>query len=160
MSGLNPSELAAYVIAPALSRLTPHIPFSRAAIQLVLGTALTESELVHLDQVDKSAKPGPAYGLWQMEELTFKDHLRRLDPKLEAGVFGYLNRLPDVTDLHWNLLLGAAMCRILYFHAPEALPGDGNAYGMAQFWKKRYNTALGAGTIERALPWFQFACTL
>jgi len=161
MSGLDPKQLLEYVITPALLRLHPDISMSRAAAQLVLGTALHESGgLVWLDQVDKAAKPGPAYGLWQMEKITFDDHLSRLSDRLEKSVYGYLSRMPVVEDLHWNLLLGATMCRILYYHAPEALPAAGDALGMAQLWKKRYNTPLGAGTVEKALPSFKLACSL
>jgi|ERR1044072_1033489 hypothetical protein len=160
MSGLDPEQLLRYVIEPALRRLEPKIPVTRAATQLVLGTALHESDwLQYIDQVDKAAKPGPAYGLWQMEKITFDDHLKRLNPALEPGVFGYMSRIPSVEDLHWNLMLGAAMCRILYYHAPEALPPADNSQAMAQFWKKRYNTPLGAGTVDKALPCFRLACT-
>lgn len=158
-NGLDPAQLRDYVIEPALMRLAPHIPFKRAAVQLVLGTAMVESGLVYLDQIDKAAKPGPAYGLWQMEELTFEDHLKRIGPKLEPCVYGYLSGIPNVSALHWNLMLGAAMCRILYWHAPEEIPPEGHALDMAILWKKRYNTPLGAGTHQKALPCFQYACT-
>ncbi len=160
MSGLDPKQLLRYVIEPALKRLEPRIPCTRAAMQLVLGTALHESGgLVWIDQRDKFDKPGPAYGLWQMESPTFEDHLHRLSPDLEPGVYGYLSRIPAVWMLHGNLFLGAAMCRILYYHAPEAIPAENDALGMAQLWKKRYNTPLGAGTVEQALPCFKLACT-
>ena len=160
MSGLDPKQLLKYVIEPSLRRLEPRIPATRAATQLVLGTALHESGgLVWLDQRDTADKPGPAYGLWQMEKITFEDHLSRLSPALEQGVFGYLAVIPGVNDLHWNLQLGAAMCRVLYFHAPEPLPSADNALAMAMLWKKRYNTPLGAGTVEKAFPCFQHACT-
>lgn len=159
MSGLDPKQLLTYVVRPALLRLTDIIPFTHAAEQMVLGTAIAESKLIHLDQLDSSSKPGPAYGLWQMEKITFQDHLRRMNPALEAGIFGYLSRLPTVQDLHWNLLLGAAMCRLLYWHAPEMLPLQGDATSMAALWKKRYNTPLGDGTTAKAIPCFQLACT-
>lgn len=128
-------------------------------MQLVLGTAITETGLVWLDQRDQADKPGPAYGPWQFEKISFDDHLARLNPALEQGVFGYLAVIPSVQDLHWNLRLGAAMCRILYYHAPEPLPPADNAAAMAWLWKQRYNTPLGAGTVEKALPCFRLACT-
>jgi len=159
VSGLDPRQLLEYVIEPALQRLSSVILPTHAAAQLVLGTAIAESNLEFIDQVDKAAKPGPAYGLWQMEKITFDDHLKRLDNRLIPGVYGYLSWKPDVEDLHWNLRLGAAMCRVLYWHAPEPRPVAGDALGMAQLWKKRYNTPLGAGTVEKALPCFRLACT-
>lgn len=161
MSGLNPRQLLSFVIRPALGRLVGSIPCTMAAEQLVLGTGMVESGLNYLDQrVGSQEQPGPAYGLWQMEKVSFEDHLERLSPKLEQGVFGYLSRRPYVEDLHWNLLLGAAMCRILYWHAPERLPAAGDYHSMAAFWKLRYNTPLGAGTVDKAIPYFKEACLL
>lgn len=157
MSGVDPRQLIDYVIVPALKRIHPAIPFSIGAVKLVLGTAITESKLQYLDQIDKAAKPGPAYGLWQMEKLTFDDHLRRMGPAIEPGVYGYMSRIPIVSDLHWNLLLGAAMCRVHYWHTPDQIPAENDAVGMAELWKRRYNTVLGAGTVEKALPAFQLA---
>lgn len=159
MKGLDPGQLARFVIEPALERLNPIIPFTKAACQLDLGTALHESGgLQYIDQVDKAAKPGPAYGLWQIERLTFDDHLSRMRDSLIGAMFGYMSIVPSVEDLHWNLRLGAAMCRLIYWHAPEKIPQAGDALGMAQLWKKRYNTYLGAGTVEQALPSFELAC--
>lgn len=159
--GLDPQQLLDWVVRPALLRLTPHIKFTQAAEQLVLGTAIVESNLEYLDQIDKAAKPGPAYGLWQMERITFEDHLKRMNDALIPGVYGYMSVLPAVEDLHWNLRLGAAMCRVLYYHAPdEVLPVPGDAHGMAVLWKKRYNTPLGAGTVDKAIPCFRLACSV
>lgn len=156
--GLDKKQLIDYVIRPALLSLIPLIPYSTAGDQLVLGTAITESGLAYLDQVDKAAKPGPAYGLWQMEKISFEDHLLRCSPALRDRL-GELGKL-EISHLHGNLFLGAAMCRVLYFHAPEPMPAMGDALIMARFWKKRYNTFIGAGTVEKALPCFQAACTL
>jgi hypothetical protein len=158
MTGLDPKQLAIWVIQPSLDRLGPLIPSSKAAIQLVLGTAMAESQLTYLDQIDKAGKPGPAYGLWQMEKITFDDHLLRMRDPLIGGMFGYMSIPPDVSDLHWNLRLGAAMCRLLYWHAPEKLPLVGDAEGMSKLWKKRYNTYLGAHTWEWAFLFFDKAC--
>lgn len=158
MIGLDPSHLRIYVIEPALTLLHPLIPISREATQLVLGTAIVESELRFLDQMDKANKPGPAYGLWQMEGITFRDHFSRMSDQLKARVLLELKVRPATSDLYWNLRLAAQMCRILYWHAPEALPAAGDAEGMAALWKLRYNTYLGAGTIEKALPAFRRAC--
>jgi hypothetical protein len=155
---LNGSQLLQYVIRPALVMIAPEVPFSEGAAQLVLGTAMTESGLVYLDQMDKDSKPGPAFGLWQMEMPTFSDHLARSSPRLLKLLeyFGQLN----INSLHGNLYLGAAMCRILYWNAPERVPFANDYSGMAEFWKLRYNTPEGKGTVGRALPFFKQACYL
>ena len=56
------------------------------AERLVCATALAESALRYVDQVDKAGRPGPAYGLFQMERRTHDDlregtWLRRDDPR-------------------------------------------------------------------------------
>jgi hypothetical protein len=38
------------------------------------------------------------------------------------------------------------MCRIKYLRAPDALPSENDIQAMANYWKKYYNTPLGAGT--------------
>lgn len=156
--GIDPGQLRKYVVEPALMRLDPHIPYSEAAVRLVLGTGMVESELKWLDQRDVADRPGPAFGPWQFERASFNDHLSRAGAALEPGLFGYMSRIPSVDDLHWNLLLGAAMCRLLYWHAPERIPERYDAVGMAMLWKQRYNTPLGAGTWQKALPYFEKAC--
>lgn len=158
MSGLDSRQLFNFVVIPALKRLEPWVPFSRSAAQMVLGTAMTESDLRYIDQVDSAGIPGPAYGLWQMEALTYADHFKRAAPGLRGALNTFLMGVPGASELHGNLYLGAAMCRVLYWHAPESLPLESDALSMAQLWKKRYNTPLGAGTVERALPYFVEAC--
>ena len=40
------------------------------------------------------------------------------------------------------------MCRVHYYRVSEALPEENDIEGMARYWKKYYNTPLGAGTEE------------
>ena len=44
---------------------------------------------------------------------------------------------------------GAAICRLCYYRAPGALPDEGDPEGQARYWKRYYNTPLGAGTVEK-----------
>lgn len=158
--GIDPRQLRDYVIRPALVRLGAG---NQAAENLVLGTAVHESRLRYLDQLDRAGKPGPAFGLWQMEEATHNDiwvnWLAYHDAPRVAllGMTASIAR-PQASDMHWNLLYSAAMCRVFYLRLPDALPAATDAAGMAQLWKRRYNTFQGAGTVEQALPAFQLAC--
>ncbi|MGH6742988.1 MAG: hypothetical protein ACREDY_28850, partial [Bradyrhizobium sp.] len=68
--GLDPSQVREYVIRPALQRLNA---WTQAAENLVLGVAMHESRLRYIDQLDWAGKPGPAFGLWQMEAPTHND---------------------------------------------------------------------------------------
>jgi hypothetical protein len=154
--GLDPCQLRLYVVEPALQQLGLYTP---AACQLVVGTALTESRARYLDQIDKDNKPGPAYGLWQMEGPTHDDiwaSYLHYQPMLAGAVL----RLGSSSEqsLQTNLLYGAALCRIHYLRVAEPLPAAGDAEAMARYWKAHYNTPKGAGTAEQALPHFRVAC--
>jgi hypothetical protein len=136
---------------------------SRAALVLVLGTAITESKLTYLDQLDAMDKPGPAYGLFQMEERTHEDiwdNYLRFNHSLRAVMFSFVASVPNVRDLRTHLLYAAAMCRVHYRRVPAALPAADDARGMAAYWKAHYNTHLGKGTVEKALPDFQRAISI
>lgn len=155
--GLDPKQVTQYIVRPACFALEM---YSQAAEVLVLGTGLVESRLRYLDQLDAADKPGPAYGPWQMEEATFRDindNYLRYQWRLKEKLHGLCTHSPRITDLRWNLLYAAAMCRIHYRRVRAALPAADDANGLAAYWKTHYNTPLGKGTIEKALPHFQRA---
>lgn len=153
---MNLEQLRELVIRPALKHIDL---WSAAAENLVLGTALVESKAEYIHQVR-----GPALGLWQMEPATHDD--------IWANYLRYQHELTDKLDelttpaaithgaqeLIGNLYYGAAMCRILYRRVREPLPSERDAEGMARYWKRFYNTELGAGTVEKALPRFIVVC--
>jgi hypothetical protein len=145
---LNLYQLREYVVRPALEGAGIG---GRAAVQLVMATGMAESGFQYIDQVDRAGRPGPAYGLWQMEEATHDDIWRWLGFRadLAADVRSrMILGLSGPLQLHGNHFYGAIMCRLHYMRFPDPLPNYGDARGMAAFWKKRYNTAAGAGTIE------------
>lgn len=154
---LDPGQLKQYVIYPALDLLSPTMRATEDAARLLLGTALQESELRWLDQRDAAERPGPAYGLWQIERATFQDLIARTPALLKSSV-SHIQLTGRVEELHWNLLLGAVLCRMKYYLCPERVPST--ALEAAQLWKLRYNTPLGAGTLEKALPKFEMAWAL
>lgn len=134
-----------YIVVPALDRINA---YSRAAEQLLIGTALTESTLFFLQQNGK----GPARGFFQMEPATHDDlwanYISRKSDLLN-DLKGLLMRDMDLHDqLRGNLYYAAAMCRIHYMRVPEALPQADDWPGMAAYWKKYYNMPAGAGTVE------------
>ena len=164
MSGLD--DVREYVVKPALARLGM---WSAAAEQLVVGTGLVESQYQHLDQTTPGA--GPAYGPWQMERLTHDDiwvnYLPGQPSALRdellsiAGLRGQPVRsrdIPAITTLHWNLMYGAAMCRVFYRRVRAPLPDVDDVLAMAAYWKQWYNTPAGKGTIAKAIPYFRQVC--
>lgn len=145
-SGLDPKELRAKVIEPALGILG--LPGGEAAIRLVLGTGAQESGLRHLMQ-----QKGPAISLWQIQKATYSDLFTNFlsNPKriqLRTRLTDLAARMPSIdVQLASNLCLGAAVCRLIYFRAPDPLPEADDIDGLGKYWKRFYNTAGGAGNV-------------
>lgn len=120
--------------------------YSADAVNLILGTIAQESGFgKYIRQIK-----GPAVGITQIEPLTFEDHIENflkynsdLTQKIKwtCGIDKF-----KVTYLEWNLALSIAMCRVHYLRVSEKLPN--NLEGYAKYWKKYYNTYLGAGTEQ------------
>ena len=136
---LNVEHFRELIVRPVLEHLDMH---SEAAENLVLGTGIHESALCYLVQLGG----GPALGLYQMEPATHDD-IRR-----------YINRKPNLVllesdgteadEMVWNLKYATCMCRIHYWRRPEPLPDADDADGMGEYWKRWYNSNLGAGTAD------------
>ena len=128
--------------------------------ELVLGTGIQESGLIFRRQHGN----GPARGLWQMEPRTFYDlwnsfvgRDRMLHDALEA-IAGSMHPTPDM--LASNDQFAAAMCRVLYRRMPTPLPDAGDIKAQARYWKKYYNTPLGAGKeFEYVRNWNMYVTT-
>ena len=141
---LYAKHLRLLVVRPALQQINL---WSQDAENLVMGTAAQESRLQYLHQLGN----GPAKGLFQMEPATHNDiwdnylkyHDDWADTLRTMTVTGYMGT-PDPNEMVWNLMYAAAMCRVFYRRKPGRLPYD--VEGMAAYWKKFYNTHLGAGT--------------
>lgn len=142
--GIDPGHFRAKIVEPALGALG--LPGSEAAIRLVCGTAAQESGLRFLMQ-DK----GPALGLFQIEPATWSDIVANFFPghsDIAAKVAAMLtSSWRPIDELACNPRFGAAVCRIVYFRAPDPLPDAGDLDGQARYWKRFYNTAGGAGTV-------------
>lgn len=141
------------VIAPTLASIGL---YSKSAERLLLATAVIESNLTYIKQVGG----GPALGLFQMEPATERDiwdnylkYKKDLAEKVESLRFHIDGELVG------NMYYAAAMCRVHYLRVKAPLPQPEDQAGMAKYWKKYYNTHLGAGTekkfIERTKVIFQ-----
>lgn len=154
---INPTHLRRHVIRPVLHHLGL---WSESAERLLLGTAATES-VVRGDQCLVQIGGGPARGIYQMEPATHRDiwvnwlragsrtQLRRavleiatMDPQ-HMVLDSTIDRLADrlVTDLAY----ATAMTRLHYRRVPTPLPAADDLPGLAEYWKRHYNTHLGAG---------------
>lgn len=134
-----------HLVRPVLTRLGAH---SRAAENLVIGTAVQESRLRFLRQL----QDGPARGIFQMEPDTHDDiweNYLAFRPELRERVESFLAASQDkVEQLIWNFAYATAMCRVHYLRVPYPLPDADDIEGLAAYWKRHYNTELGRGTAE------------
>ena len=157
---IDPKQLIQYVIKPALDVIRLD---SLAAQQLLLGTCAVESACgKYIHQLGR----GPACGIFQMEPATHTDIYQNfLKYRRRDELAGRLQVLagpsyrrddglyPNAQKMVTDLLYAAAMARIFYLRVPAPLPEAGDISGMAKYWKRYYNTHLGAGTplkYERA----------
>jgi hypothetical protein len=118
--------------------------------QLLIGTALQESDLIHTRQMG-----GPALGYFQMEPATHDDiwdnYLRyRKDTAAKVLVVaGLASGTPKAELLKDNHVYAALMARVHYRRRSKAkLPAAGDIKAMAALWKKEYNTPKGKGKAE------------
>jgi len=122
---------------------------SAAAEELVMGTAAHESGLTYLKQVGG----GPALGVCQMEPATHDDiwkNFLEYRPVLASDLRDMFGPAAGAAaHLVWNLAYAVAMCRIHYLRVKDPLPQVEDVDGLAAYWKAHYNTAAGAGTVEK-----------
>lgn len=150
--GLDPIQFATRIVRPTLLDIGLYSP---AAERLVLGTAMQESRLQYLKQIR-----GPAIGICQMEAATYRDiriNYLAFQPELRQAVDAWAISEPDADEMEGNLYFAVSMCRVHYRRVKEKLPMAIDANGLASYWKRHYNTALGSGTALQALPHFRRA---
>ena len=118
------------------------------ADKLLLETARAETNLGFTK--DLGIKTG-GVGLCQFDELPFNDVKQRSLKYREL----ILDKLKiDISKVEWselayNPLLSVLFCRLKYKLIPEEIPTT--LEDRAKYWKKYYNSVLGAGTIYHYL---------
>lgn len=162
--GVDPKQFVRYILRPTLQRIDLWSP---SAEVLCLGTALTESNLRYVDQIDKANKPGPAFGPYQIEGPTHADYYRHflryntdLRMKCIRLASFFSGDIPDPQEMWGNWVYASAMCRVHYRRVKEALPPASDALAMAQYHKKYFNTVKGKTKVEESIKHFEFATKL
>ena len=130
-------------VRPALQALEPVIPWTQTAENQVLNTGAHESGgFVHRVQIGN----GPARGLWQMEQATFRDlYDRFLGGRANLRALVDTLWLNDGTDpwlqIEMNDQFAAAMCRIRYWDSAAKLTFDPrDVFESSRCWSQFYNT--------------------
>ncbi|WP_395735916.1 hypothetical protein [Prosthecobacter sp.] len=139
-----PSDFLSNAIRPALNKIGNG---GADAEELLLGTAIQESQLRHRHQIGG----GPAVGLFQMEPATHNDiwsNYLAYHKALAAQVTGLMTSptANKITELANNDKYAAAMARVHYLRRHAQIPHAGDIAAMAACWKRYWNTHLGKGT--------------
>ncbi|MEX2630014.1 MAG: hypothetical protein WD341_08760 [Tistlia sp.] len=145
------------VVVPTLAVLAGAEPRmnSLSARQLLVGTAVAESDLQHALQVPN----GPARSRFQIEPGTVKLLNSWLGERgresLAQAIVSLIpvELLPDgdptmdgmADHLAFNDWLACGLARVLYWSWPDSLPAPGDWMGHAEAWKRMYNGP-GKGT--------------
>lgn len=161
---MNLIQFRRFVIVPTLTKLASVANEPRldceAAVRLVHGTAVHESGLQALDQIGSGPELGPGIGVFQIEEPTARDVLKRLGEGAFAGeptaskLFQVLGDMlaawpAMAAQLATNLVFATAMARMVFWLVPEPLPMADDIEGLARYWKRWYNTNAGKGTAAQ-----------
>ena len=137
------------VVIPTLEILAPQIPYTDAAVNLILMTAVAESNLVYLHQNGG----GPALGVLQMEpatEASIWQHYLIRKPELKCKVQSMtLKGIDRKLNLASNLVYQVAMARLKYWPDAEALPNINDIDGMCNYYLRIYNTVGGKANFEK-----------
>jgi len=72
--------------------------------------------------------------------------------QLKLGIKAFKKSCFCSTDFMLDLKVQILSARLVYyFKTPKAIPNHNDVQGLAEYWKKYYNSVLGAGTVEGAI---------
>lgn len=162
-------QLREWIIIPTLQDLKL---YSKEACDLLLGTCKQESNLgYYLAQIK-----GPARGIYQCEPATLQDvwtYIKRrqlMDAVCKASYLSFddmqtATPKDRINILMSNLRFATCIARIHYLRIGEPIPlynGDDKEYinSLAAYYKKYYNTYLGAAEMEQIIENFKKVITL
>lgn len=150
---MNAQQLHDHIIKPTLDYMGGNY-YSKNAAFLLLCTAAIESNCgEYIKQIN-----GPALGVWQMEPNTCQDTWDNCDfIKTDMGnsMIYELTISDGVINDELNLSLisspmyACAMARLKYSMDKAALPDHNDIKAVYDYYKRIYNTPLGASTYEK-----------
>ena len=144
---INSKQFLTHIVIPYTNNVSEEM-CSAASNKLLMGTCAQESKMAtYVKQIN-----GPAFGPYQCEPATFLTIMNYLErpskTDLKAKILKVCNysQLPDVSRLASDFGFATIICRLCYWIIPEKLPDAENLQGLAEYWKKYYNTEHGKGT--------------
>jgi hypothetical protein len=149
-----------YIVRPTLKLMDEYIPgmWSDAAENLMVGTALMESDIAYLVQHN-----GPALGVYQIEPATHEDIMGRYiyESKFSTSLISILDSMLYYIDeekredtlandyLVFDLRYATIVARIKYFMSPIVLPNADNIHALGHYWNDYYNGNPDVGTADQ-----------
>ena len=132
------------LVEDTLKLLDPEIKYTQNAAELCLGTIAQESAY---GKYRKQIGGGPGLGIVQMEPETFNDCVDNFLAYRPA----LANKIKEITrvklfnagDLEKNDRLAICFMRVKYMRDSKPIPET--LEGWADYWKRVYNSAHGAG---------------
>lgn len=145
---MNPQVLHDYIIRPTLEHLGDKYN-TKVARKLLLATCAQES---HCGVYFKQVK-GPALGIYQMEPITIRDlfnnsiaHNKTLKVKIAEFQSPAAEKNPEFFSIIGNTFYATAVARANYYRFREGLPAADDIDGIWKYYKKYWNSTLGAAT--------------
>ena len=147
----------------------PARAYQMAGAKLLLGTALHESAVFQYDrQIGyPSMVMGGGWSYWQIEIGSMRDSLKYM--RGNKDLLARCSKWLGVSEDWWNVAktcpvgflrlvqdwprLAVLLARLHYMRV-TIKPIPMNDESRATYWKKYYNTHLGAGTTERYMEWW------
>ena len=132
------------------SLVKPGTLCSEAAVELLMMTAAQETKLGrYIKQIN-----GPALGIFQIEPKTYWDlHKNYLAYRMVyRKLVNYYESAwqPIEFDLMGNLPFQIIAARVIYKRDDAPLPDANDIKGMAQYYKRVWNTSAGKATPDEA----------
>ena len=125
----------------------PHIKDRDGQVhQLVLETGRVESWLGHFAFEGRCAG---GLGVFQMHESSVRDMLKRVPPDVAKAVQAFERKGWTLKqNLEHNVMFGIAAAATYYWLCGMDRRDISTVQKRGEFWKDRYNTKLGAGTVR------------
>lgn len=146
--------LQAYALAKTFWSHKPP-EYQRSAFLLIWGTSAAESNCgEYEDTTDERAGEGHT----QWDKMPFEDYRDRCPKKIRNLVKEVYDL--DIQEHEWKYLHFAAGVSTLhtavrYKMDPRSFPLPATPRNLAKYWKERYNTIEGKGTVEKFMEKFK-----
>ncbi len=132
--------------------------YSGDAVAFIMLIAAKESGL---GRYMRQLKGGPARGLLQMEPFTHNsvwDTFLYRYPRLINYIQRQVTPWFEADEMDGNAEYAIVMGRAYIRSWPDAIPHAGDIQGMAELWKRKWNTPGGLGTVEEAIAAYKRLC--